>query len=174
MKWCEPGLNRGSSPSRVPSSEHLSNLDQHWVAWLENEAPWTHAGTFTCKRYSERGLPITEAILMDTARHFLRRVSVKIFGRVAKRERVLPVVAVFGWGTYGDQPHLHFSFVAPPGFDFQRFSDFLRDAAKRTYWIDRVIKIRPYLNSGWLEYQIEHGTANLIVSLLSLPPSTDA
>jgi len=73
----------------------------------------------------------------------------------------------FGWGRYGDNPHLHFCFSCPAGMPFDAFSSILDEEARKTFWIDRQRCIKGYQDAGWLEYLVEHGTANLIVSLIT-------
>ena len=145
----------------------MFHLNEKWVQWLDSLAPWTHAATFTCKRTSVRNLPITEDILVDTAKHFIRRVALKCYGKKARRTQLLPVVATFGWGCYGDHPHLHFCFALPEEMSFEAFSAILKKEANKTIWIDRQRCIKPYQDFGWMEYLIEHGTAKLIVPLIT-------
>lgn len=155
---------------RLGSGHHYSRLcliDENWVRWLDSLAPWTHAATFTCKRRSFHDLPITEDILCDTAKHYIRRVAFRCYGRQARRLQPMPVVVTFGWGTYGDHPHLNFCFAFPDGMSFENFSKILNEEANKTIWIDRQRCIKPYLDFGWLEYLIEHGTSNLIVQLIT-------
>ena len=145
----------------------MFHLNEKWARWLDSLAPWTHAATLTCKRTSLRNLPITEDILVDTARHLIRRVALRCYGRRARRSNFLPVVVTCGWGCYGDQPHLHFCFVHPNGLSFEAFSKILNEEADKTSWIDRQRCFKPYQDFGWLEYLIEHGTSNLIVPLIT-------
>lgn len=168
---CAPRLRLtlGREPSR---SHRIRAIDEHWVRWLDSLALWTHAATFTCKRRSVRNSPVTEDILVDTARHFIRRISLRCFGKRARRERLIPVVVTLGWGGYGDHPHLHFCFACPAGMPFTAFSSILDEEARKTFWIDHQRCIKPYRDAGWLEYLIEHGTAHLIVPLIT--PSSSA
>ena len=152
---------------------HKGQLDERWVDWLDSLAPWTHTATFTCKRTSIRNLPITEDILVDTARHFIRRVNLRCYGKRAKRTQLLPVVATFGWGCYGDQPHLHFCFAIPQGLLFESFPALLEKEANRTMWIDRQRCIKLYQDLGWMNYLVEHGTSNLIVPLINPSSSSN-
>lgn len=151
----------------------MFQLSEKWVRWLDSLAPWTHAATFTCKRTSIRNLPITKDILVDTAKHFIRRVALRCYGRRARRSHTLPVVVACGWGCYGDQPHLHFCFALPAGMTFETFSKILNEEADKTGLIDRQRCIRPYRDFGWVEYLIEHGTANLIVQLITPSSSSN-
>lgn len=168
---CAPRLRL--TPGRELSRCHrIRVIDEHWVRLLDSLAPWTHAYTVTCKRRSVRNLPVTEDILVDTARHFIRRINLRCFGKRARRERLVPVVVTLGWGCYGDHPHLHFCFASPAGIPFAAFSLILDEEARKTFWIDRQRRIKPYRDAGWLEYLIEHGTAHLIVPLIT--PSSSA
>ena len=171
---CLPSASRlGLAPGREHSrSRSISLIDEHWVHWLDSLAPWTHAYTVTCKRRSVRNSPITEEILVDTARHFIRRISLRCFGKQARREQLTPVVVTLGWGCYGDHPHLHFCFAAPDAMPFKVFSLILEEEARKMFWIDRQRRIEKYRDTGWLEYQMEHGSAYLIVPLIN--PSSSA
>ena len=152
----------------------MFHLNEKWVKWLDSLAPWTHAATFTCKRNSARNLPINEVILVDTARHFIRRVNFRCYGKRARRSQLLPVVVTHGWGCYGDHPHLHFCFAHPDAMSFEAFSEVLNEEANKTVWINRQRSIKPYQDFGWLEYLIEHGTSNLIVPLITPSPSQNS
>jgi len=145
----------------------MFHLKSNWAQWLDSLASWAIAATFTCKRTSIRNLPITEDILVDTAKHFIRRVALKCYGRKARRSHPLPVVVTCGWGCFGDQPHLHFCFALPLGMSFEEFSKILNEEADKTGWIDRQRCIKPYQDFGWLEYLINHGTTKLIVQLIT-------
>lgn len=162
-------LTPGLEQSRCHS---IRFIDEHWVQWLGSLAPWTHAYTVTCKRRSLRNSPITEDILVDTARHFIRRISLRCFGKRARQKKLTPVVVTLGWGCYGDQPHLHFCFAAPDAMPFTVFSLILEEEARKMYWIDRQRRIEQYRDTGWLEYLMEHGSAYLIVPLIN--PSSSA
>ncbi len=145
----------------------MFHLNEKWVQWLDSLAQWAVAATFTCKRKSVRNLPITENILVDTAKHLIRRVNLRCYGKRARRSQLLPVVVTFGWGCYGDHPHLHFCFALPDGMSFEQFFKILNEEANKTSWIDRQRLIKPYQDFGWLEYINEHGTSNLIVPLIT-------
>jgi hypothetical protein len=161
------------TPGReCPRFRPTRQIDERWVQWLDSLAPWTHAYTVTCKRRGVRNSLVTEDILVDTARHFIRRVSLRCYGKRARRERLIPVVATLGWGTYEDHPHLHFCFASPEGVRFRAFNSILDEEADKTFWIDRQRCIKRYRDTGWLSYLIEHGTAHLIVPLIT--PSSSA
>ena len=145
----------------------MFHWNEKWVRWLDSLAPWTHAATFTCKRTSVRNLSITEDILVDTAKHFIRRVNLRCYGKRARRSQLLPVVVTLGWGSYGDHPHLHFCFARPEWMLFEEFSKILDEEANKTMWIDRQRCVKPYQDIGWMDYLIEHGTSNLIVPLIN-------
>lgn len=151
----------------------IQALDEYWVQWLDSLAVWTHACTFTCKRYSVRDFPISEEILVDTARHLLRRVNHRYYGKRARRERLIPAVATMGWGLYGDHPHLHFCLESPAGTAFDVFTAVLEEEARKTHWIDRQSLIKQYKDFGWLDYLLDHGTAQLIVPLIT-PSSSES
>jgi hypothetical protein len=151
----------------------MLHLNAMWVQWLDSLAPWTHAATFTCKRYSVRNIPITEDILVDTARHLIRRVNFRCFGKRARCAQPLPVVVTFGWGCFGDHPHLHFCFALPDGMSFESFSKILDEEANKTIWIDRQRLVKTYQDFGWMDYLIQHGTTNLIVQLINPSSSSN-
>jgi hypothetical protein len=73
----------------------------------------------------------------------------------------------FGWGCYGDHPHLHFCFALPEGVSLEAFSKILDEEANKKIWIDQQRYIKLYQDFGWLDYLIEHGTSNLIVPLIT-------
>lgn len=142
-------------------------IDESWIPWLASLAPWTHALTVTCKRFSSHNVPISETIVIDTARHFIRRINRRCFGRRSRRIQIIPVVVTYGWGCYGDHPHLHFCFSSPTKMSFDDFSSVLEEASRKTFWIDRERHIEPYRNEGWMKYLVEHGSDNLIVPLIT-------
>jgi hypothetical protein len=152
----------------------MTHSNEELTQWLDSLAPWTHAATFTCKRTSVRNLSITEDIIIDTAKHFIRRVSLRCFGKRARRSQLLPVVVTFGWGSYGDHPHLHFCFALPEWMIFEEFSKILDEEANKTIWIDRQRCVKPYQDIGWMNYLIEHGTPNLIVPLITSSSSPNS
>ena len=151
----------------------MLHLNEEWVRWLDSLAPWTHAATFTCRRNSVRNLPITEDIIVDTAKHLIRRLNHRCYGKRARRSQLLPVVVTFGWGCYGDHPHLHFCFALPEGVSFDAFSKILDEEANKTIWINRERCIKSYQDFGWIDYLIEHGTTNLIVPLITPSSSSN-
>jgi hypothetical protein len=162
------GTRLGQSPGRenfLP--QPISEINEQLVQWLKGLASWTHTFTVTCKRHNICHLPITEDILVHTARHLIRRVDLRCHGRRARRNRLIPVVVSFGWGLYDDHPHLHFCFASPAEMSFDAFASILDKEASKTFWIDRQRCIKRYEDAGWLEYLVEHGTTNLIVPLIT-------
>jgi hypothetical protein len=153
------------------ASVQTSRLNQSLIAWLDSLAPWTHAFTVTCNRGSDRS-QINQSILIDAARHFVYRVRRKCYGSKGRRQNLLPVTASYGWGAYGDHPHLHFCFACPNGMDFSSFSSILEESAKKTFWLSRQMKVELYRDAGWMRYLVEHGTEHLIVPLIN--PSSSA
>lgn len=149
-------------------------LRQEWNSWLHGLAGWTHAATFTCKRQSVGLKPINEQILVDVASHLIRRINYRCFRKSAKKGKSVAVVVTYGWAVYDIHPHLHFSFEAPAPLSYDEFSSVLEDAANRTYWIDRQRCIKPYVDAGWTEYIIEHGTDQLIVPCITPSASYQA
>lgn len=155
------------------ASGQTIRLNQSLIAWLDSLAPWTHAFTVTCKRGSDRS-QINQSILIDAAHHFVYRVRRKCYKSSGRRQNLLPVTASYGWGAYGDHPHLHFCFAGPNGMDFSTFSSILEESAKKTFWLNRQMKVEPYRDSGWMQYLVEHGADHLIVSLINPSSSTSA
>lgn len=147
-----------------------SALDLVLADWLHHGAHWTLAVTYTLRRRDERGKPINERILKSAATHFLTVLNVACFGqRRAKRGHTVGSAVSFGWGSYGDHPHLHFSLAAPTDMGLDAFSALVEEAARRTYWIQSQKGIKPDRDSGWIHYMVDHGTDNLIVELVRLP-----
>jgi hypothetical protein len=109
---------------------------------------------------------ISNSILEDTAFHVVRIINSKCFGKEAKRGRSVEVAATYGWGIYGDHPHLHFSFAKPKTQTYEEFREIIEAAADKTFWVDRQRNYKPYLDAGWSNYLIEHGTDQFIISLL--------
>ena len=144
-----------------------SRLTRAWTTWLHGLGPWTHAVTLTCRRYSVGRRPVTVEILQDAARHFLRRVNYACFRRRAKRGHAVPSAVTYGWGTYEDHPHLHFSLAAPSFMTYAQFSVIVEGAADQVFWVDNQRKIEPYLDDGWSEYLVKHGADHLILALLT-------
>jgi hypothetical protein len=139
---------------------------QTWANWLDSLASWTHAVTLTCKRYSYWNAPIRDDIIVDAAKHLINRLNQKCFGKASKRHSIA-VVATYGWGVYDLHPHLHFCFECPYHLTHDEFSILIQEAANETYWIDRQRCIKPYIDEGWTDYLVKHGTDNLIVSLIN-------
>ena len=140
-----------------------------WATWLDQHAAWTHAATFTCRRHTGKGFPITDTILKDTARHYVTRVNRKCFGKTARSGKGVTAVGTFGWGTYDEHPHLHLSFACPKDKTFDDFVSILNKAADRIRWFDRQRLIKPYRDLGWMTYMVRHGTDQV---LLDLTPSS--
>ncbi len=155
------------------ASVQTSRFNQSLIAWLDSLAPWTHAFTVTCKSGSDRS-QINQSILIDAARHFVYRVRRKCYGSKGRRHNLLPVTVSYGWGAYGDHPHLHFCFAGPYGVDFATFSSILEESAKKTFWLNRQMKVEAYRDAGWMQYIVEHGTDHLIVSLINPSASASA
>lgn len=138
-----------------------------WANWLDSLAPWTHAVTLTCKRKSHRNHPITDHIICSSAKHVVRLINTKCFGKGARKGASIAVAATYGWGTYGLHPHLHFCFAHPKHLSYEAFSELVDEAATKTYWIDRERCTKPYLSKGWASYLIQHGTDQLILDLVT-------
>ena len=168
-KWARKNATHSNPFSNsIPNSSKLQN---EWVCWIDTMALWTHSVTLTCKRQTSQSKRITNSILEDTAFHVVRIINSKCFGKEAKRGRSVEVAATYGWGVYGDHPHLHFSFAKPKTKTYEEFREIIEAAANKTFWIDRQRYYKPYLDAGWSSYLIEHGTDQLIISLL---PNTNS
>lgn len=137
------------------------------IDWLHSLAAWTHAVTFTLKHHDERGVQATQKIMKDTARHFLVVLNAACFGASnARRGYRVGSAVSFGWGVYGDHPHLHFSLAAPAHLEDQKFVSLIKSIASRIFWIDQQKKIKPYRDQGWSEYLVDHGMDNVILDLV--------
>jgi len=141
-------------------------LDHDWSAWFAELAPWTLALTLTVKR-CVNGRPISTVILEQAARHALRLLDFRCFGRRrVERGAYVPSVAVAGWGVYGDNPHLHFALAAPAGMTHLVFARNVHAAARKLVWANCQMRIEPYRDAGWLTYMARHDPENLILSCL--------
>ena len=137
-------------------------------SWLHELAPWTHAVTLTLKRRDARGLPISQSILEDTCRHFQKRLNHACFGRRRFcRGHSIASAIVYGWGAYGDHPHLHLSLACPRHLAHKELTVLITNCADQTFWINSQRIIKPYLDEGWFEYLIAHGADHLILQLVS-------
>ena len=141
-------------------------LASAWVVYLDELASWTHAATFTFKRRDDKGYPCTNAILLSTARHFIKAVNYGCFKKKSQHGQSIASAVTYGWGAYGDHPHIHCSFEAPDFMSFDEFTTILTTCKRKIYWFDQEMMIKPYVNAGWGKYLIEHGTDCLIDSLL--------
>lgn len=140
---------------------------ESWASWIHKFALWTHAVTLTCKRCNASGSPITPRIIEDAARHFLALLNHECVGKNRFRRGYSVASAVsYGFGTFGDHPHLHLSLACPAHLTTEEFSALIDCCADQTYWLDRERKILPYRGEGWSAYLIKHGTDELIVPLL--------
>jgi len=147
-------------------------LTNAWAKWIHGLGPWTHAVTLTCKRKIGLGSPMPLKALIDIARHFLRRINYACFRRRAKRGQSVSCAASYGWGIYGDSPHLHFSLGAPSWMSYGEFSAVIERAARMMVLVGDQRAVKPYRDDGWPKYIVEHGSDQLIIELLH-PPRPD-
>lgn len=170
-------MSRSRSISSLPIiSLRFGNnklLRQAYSTWLDSLSNWTHAVTLTCKRNSHKNNPIRDEILIDAAKHVIRLINHKCFGKASKKHSIA-LVATYGWGVYDLHPHLHFCFECPAHMPYEEFSTLIEEAASETYWIDRQICIKPYKSEGWTSYLVKHGTDYLIVPLIHSSASSTA
>lgn len=149
------------SPCEAQRSSVLST-----ALWLHELAPWTHAVTLTFKRSDSKGQTVSEQIIVESLRHFLRVLDKRCYGGPkVRRGAYIPSVVVIGWGAYNDHPHAHLAFACPEEHTHKAFDRFIDIAADATDWIDRERRIEPYRNQGWAEYMLNHGFDNLITNL---------
>ena len=148
------------------STNRLTNT---WADWIHELAPWTHAVTLTCGRITGGGYPITLRALLDIARHYLWRINYACFRRRARRGHSVGCAASYGWGSYGDHPHLHFSLSAPSTMTYSEFSDLIDRAASQMALVGARRVVKPYRDHGWPKYLVEHGTDHVILELLRPP-----
>jgi hypothetical protein len=165
----KPSPNEPTQPRWPCQGNPTRRLTNTWANWIHKFAPWTHAVTLTCKRRVGGGSPISEPALLDIARHFLQRINYKCFRRRAKRGQSVACVACYGWGSYGDHPHLHFSLTAPSTMTYEEFSALIEQAANAIALVGKQRAVKPYQNQGWPKYIVEHGTDHLIEDLLRPP-----
>jgi hypothetical protein len=153
----DPAIERYSS----------SSLNEAMGAWLHEREPWALAVTFTLRRQDRQGRPMSQRILIDTAEHFLIRLDAACFGpSKARRGHCVGSAVSFGWGAYGDNPHLHWSLVLPTHLELEKFIQRIIQAALKVYWIDRQHEIKPYRDQGWMSYLVDHGMDNVILDLV--------
>ena len=156
------GAIRGQGAMRTQSRQTES-----WTAWIHQFAPWTHAVTITCKRFDPFGRSITPRIVEDAARHFLRRLNHSLFGKHrCRRGHSVGSAVCYGFGLYGDHPHLHMSLACPDRIASGEFTKIINRCADRTFWLNKQRTIKHYRDEGWSAYLLEHGSEQLILSLL--------
>ena len=100
--------------------------------------------------------------------HFRRRISAHCFGsRQVKAGILIELLAVFGWGTSENNPHVHMALVAPDAMSHPMFNSVLRRAKAKVALFDHQFDLQPYLNEGWLEYMLDHGEDGIVLEVLS-------
>lgn len=170
---CSSALWGGGPPTREVGTRLWANrihLSQAVADWLGNLAPWTFAVTFTIKRHDAQGNKVNQFTVVSAARHFLALLNVSCFGASkARRHHTVGSAVSFGWGSYGDHPHLHLSLAAPADMHSEKFLELIEKAALRTYWIHRQQDIQSYRNQGWMYYMVGHGADNVLLSLVRRP-----
>ena len=144
-------------------------ITNEWAYWIHNLGSWTHAVTLTCTRRVGRGTPLTLPALLDIGRHFLRRINYACFRRRARSGQSVACAASYGWGAYGDSPHLHLSLGAPSGMTYVEFADLIERAASQMALVGEQRVVKPYRDHGWPKYLVEHGTDQVILELLRPP-----
>jgi len=158
-----------NQPRKRHQGRPTGRLTNTLAKWIHDLGPWTHAVTLTCTRRVGRGTPLTLPALLDIGRHFLRRINYACFRRRAKRGHSVGCAASYGWGSYGDHPHLHFSLSAPSTMTFTEFSDLIERAASRMALVGEQRVVKPYRDHGWPKYLVAHGTDQVILELLRPP-----
>jgi hypothetical protein len=150
----------------TPQNLYLSPRQRREIVpWLHNLATWTHAITLTLRRSSICAKkPITQTIAVDAIRHYISRIDVGCYGHNARRKGLyVPSVVTLDWGSYGEHPHVHLSFVRPNEMSFDDFTSLIEKSAHKTYWVDDQIHIKAYKNEGWMNYIADHGVDNLLL-----------
>ena len=164
-----PAPNESNQRRWIPEGRPTRRITNEWAYWIHNLGPWTHAVTLTCKRRVGRGTPLTLPALVDIGRHFLRRINYACFRRRARRGHSVGCAASYGWGSYGDHPHLHFSLSAPSTMTYTEFSDLIERATSQMALVGEQRVVKPYRDHGWPKYLVAHGTDQVILELLRPP-----
>lgn len=134
--------------------------------WIHELAPWTHAVTLTFRRRDIKGQAVSEQIIIQALRHFLRVLDKCCYsGSEVRRGAYVPSAVVIGWGAYNNHPHAHLALSCPQETPHETFENLIESAAEATDWIDVERRVEPYRNEGWAEYMLNHGIENLITNL---------
>lgn len=144
-------------------------LRKAWCEFTDKAAMWTVAYTVTLKRHIGTQ-PVSNKHIYQAARHLLRKLDFQCLGsNRAKRGAFVSSVVVYGWGTYGNHPHLHLALVCPDGLSESEFIDYIEQAASKIEWFDRERKLEKYVNSGWATYMVDHDPENMYLDLMRIP-----
>ena len=151
----------------LKSAESRLREAASFASWIHVLAPWSHAVTLTCKRCDASGCAITPRIIEDTAQHFLARLNHACIGKSRFRKgHSLASAVSYGFGSYGDHPHLHLSLACPVHLTTEAFTALINRCADQIFWLNRMRTITPYLDEGWSAYLVKHGTDKLVMPLL--------
>ena len=60
-------------------------------------------------------------------------------------------------GSYGDNPHVHWTLEKPRDQSDRAFEALLRNIAQTTTGIGEQLDIQQYYGSKWLSYMVDHG-----------------
>ena len=125
--------------------------------WLCNLANLTHALTLTMTR-TANGLHPGHDEVLRRCRLFLNRVNCRLFKRRGtKRGYRIASVAFLGWGSYGNNPHVHWVLEKPRDQSDRAFEGMLQRIAETTAGIGDQPDIQQYFSVGWLSYMVDHG-----------------
>jgi hypothetical protein len=138
-----------------------------YAKWISDFADWSHAVTVTCQP-SPRGFPRTKTSTIYAVAHFVNVVNRRVLGSARARKGCrIACVAVYGGGAYGDNPHVHLAFQAPPDLSYDEMYQAIEHSIHRTKGFGIKHKIKPCTSQGWLTYMLDHGTEGLLVELTS-------
>lgn len=150
------------------SNFRIERLQQgEYSKWFGEFAEWTHAVTVT-PTPTRKGFPRAKRPTLSATAHFVNVLNRRVLGNaMARKGSRIACVAVYGEGAYGDSPHVHLAFQAPPDMSYEDMYQAIEHSIKRTNGLGDKNDIQHYTSEGWLTYMLDHGTEGLLVELIS-------
>ena len=147
-------------------SFHAERLQRdQYAQWLSTFANWSHAVTVTSQP-SLMGFDRSQTSTISATTHFVHVLNRMVLGRTrVKQGHKIACVAVYGNGTYGDNPHVHLAFQAPPHMSYEAMEQAISRSIKSTHGLGIQEDIQPYIDEGWIKYMLDHGTEGLLAEL---------
>jgi hypothetical protein len=110
---------------------------------------------------------ITRDTLVRTIKWLIRRINTECFNRSQRRKRhtIGAVVAVEG-AELSKRIHAHLALSAPDHINFDEFKVIIERLLPQCRWINKKCEIKPYLDSGWLDYMFKTGQEALATECL--------